>query len=171
MACVNNLKHVGLAFRVWDGDAKDGFPMRYATNAGGTQQYITGGNAFRHFQIMSNELDSDVKILVCPADNRLAAKDFTSLTSSNVSYFVAVDAAEEYPQMPLSGNRNLTTNGIELPSGLAMIASSANVGWSGEIHRNVGNVCMSDGSVQQFAFIKLIPSQISTSNSLRLAIP
>ncbi len=65
--CINNLKQVGLAFRVWEGDHGDKYPMAVSETNGGTMEFITGQNAFRHFLAMSNEL-STPKILVCPAD-------------------------------------------------------------------------------------------------------
>src|ERR1035438_10904304 len=70
--CVNNLKQDGLAFRLWEGDNGDKYPMAVSTNKNGTMEYTEDGNAFRHFQVMSNEL-STPKILVCPADDRTAA--------------------------------------------------------------------------------------------------
>ena len=33
--CVNNLKQVGLAFRIWEGDNGDKFPMSISSQAGG----------------------------------------------------------------------------------------------------------------------------------------
>jgi competence protein ComGC len=76
--CVNNLKQDGLAFRIWEGDNGDKYPMAVSTNKGGTMEYAEDGNAFRHFQVMSNEL-STPKILICPADDRTAAASFARL--------------------------------------------------------------------------------------------
>ena len=64
--CVNNLKQIGLAVRMWALDNKDIFPT--------------------NFICMSNEL-STPKILVCPADtNRVSADNFSSFTDANCSY-------------------------------------------------------------------------------------
>ncbi len=81
--CVNNLKQDGLAFRLWEGDNGDKYPMAVSTNKNGTMEY--GGDVFHHFQVMSNEL-STPKILACPADNRTAAATFAGLKNQNVSY-------------------------------------------------------------------------------------
>src|ERR1700743_710747 len=35
ISCVNNLKQVGLAFRVWGGDNNDRYPMAVASASGG----------------------------------------------------------------------------------------------------------------------------------------
>src|SRR5277367_1938035 len=89
--CVNNLKQCGLAFRIWEGDNGDQYPMNVPMAKGGTKEFDTGADTFRHFQVMSNEL-STPKILICPADIRTIAANFVSLKNKNVSYFVGLDA-------------------------------------------------------------------------------
>src|SRR5262245_1157101 len=66
MACVSNLKQVGLALRLWANDNKDKFPWNLS--------YTNGGSADSpdwtdHFRICSNELAS-TRILVCQADEK-----------------------------------------------------------------------------------------------------
>src|SRR5690349_60818 len=56
LCCVNSLKQTGLAFRIWAGDNGDNYPMAVSKTSGGTMELTTGPNAFRHFQVMSNEL-------------------------------------------------------------------------------------------------------------------
>ena len=70
--CVNNLKQVGLAVRIWVGDNNDRYPMSVAPNAGGagytgattttTVLWNTAANgassAYGVFQCMSNELST-----------------------------------------------------------------------------------------------------------------
>src|SRR5271165_1300080 len=41
--CVNNLKQVGLAFRIWEGDNGDKYPMSLSSTQGGASEFI--GNA------------------------------------------------------------------------------------------------------------------------------
>jgi len=78
--CVNNLKQVGLAFRIWEGDNGDKYPQAVNYTSGGAQDYIysqasagvvvPGGfsnNVAYCFAVMSNEL-STPKILNCPSD-------------------------------------------------------------------------------------------------------
>jgi hypothetical protein len=92
--CVNNLKHIGLAFRQWALDNGDRFPFNVATNEGGTWEWCAldgegfDASAFRHFQVLSNELNTPV-ILVCPNDKtRKPARDFAGLLAENVTYRV-----------------------------------------------------------------------------------
>jgi prepilin-type processing-associated H-X9-DG protein len=145
--CVNNLKQVGLAYRIWGGDNSDKYPMQVSTNKGGSLEYVAGGNAVRHFLCMSNDLGTP-RILACPADEeRKPAKTFHRLSNANVSYFVGIDADENIPYRFLSGDRNLTANGVELATGLVSVKSSDRLGWTGALHQNAGNIGFADGSV------------------------
>src|SRR5690348_17663883 len=38
--CVNNQKQVGLAFRIWEGDNGDHYPIAVASAQGGAQEYV-----------------------------------------------------------------------------------------------------------------------------------
>jgi len=94
ISCVNNLKQIGLAFRIWSVDHGDQFPFNTSTSKGGTLELCSRGaggfdqNSFQHFQVMSNEL-STPKILICPADpSKQLATTFANLQAINVSYQV-----------------------------------------------------------------------------------
>jgi len=168
--CVNNLKQDGLAFRIWEGDNNDRYPMAVSNRLGGSLEWVTGGNAFRHFVVMSNEL-STPKILVCPADTRQAAPDFAHLQNNNLSYFVGLDAKESDPQLFLTGDRNIT-NGLTPVRTVLFLPSSKPAGWTEMIHNRVGNLGLSDGSVQQLSTAGL-QDAIRSNNSVtnRIALP
>ena len=77
ISCVNNLKQVGIAFRLWEGDNNDRFPMSVSSTKGGALEAVYSGlntaaianyNLLNVFIVMSNEC-STPKILFCPADN------------------------------------------------------------------------------------------------------
>jgi prepilin-type N-terminal cleavage/methylation domain-containing protein len=123
--CVNNLKQVGLSFRMWSDDNNSQYPQAYAgsatyplvnsVNNGATAgaAWATSGaalNMYTVFMSMSNEL-STPKIIVCPGDTRSPATNFTTDLGNNknkeVSFFAARDATETLPQMFLSGDRNI----------------------------------------------------------------
>ena len=90
--CSNNLKQIGLSFRVWAIDNDGQFPFNVSTNAGGAMEFCVRGrdgfdsNAALHFQVMSNELSTPI-LLVCPKDwSTKPATGFYKLQANNVSY-------------------------------------------------------------------------------------
>ena len=110
ISCANNMKQIGLSFRVWAIDHNGNFPFNVITNNGGTLELCLPGsdgfdrNAAFHFQVMSNEL-STPKILVCPADTKKQpALDFRRLQPENVSYqvFSGTNVTEVYPGQVLA---------------------------------------------------------------------
>jgi prepilin-type N-terminal cleavage/methylation domain-containing protein len=147
--CTNNLKQIGLAFRIWEGDNGDKYPMAVPSAQGGAQEFASNLgttvaasgyiNVPYLFSVMSNEL-STPKVVLCPSDAsvRTVASGFVAnpanngapannynFTNGNVSYFVCGDAADAYPQMVLSGDRNIGT------SATAGAPSSGTVGGAG----------------------------------------
>jgi prepilin-type N-terminal cleavage/methylation domain-containing protein len=169
--CVNNLKQVGLSFRLWAGDNGDKYPMAVSTNVGGTMELVAAGAIYPHFTAMSNELGTP-KIIRCPSDDRNSATNFTSLSDSNISYFVCLNATNELnPDMWLAGDRNLT-NGSALVQGALMVPTNSPAGWTEKLHKLQGNLALADGSVQQLTsqrLRELLRSQ--TDSPLRLAMP
>jgi prepilin-type N-terminal cleavage/methylation domain-containing protein len=177
--CVSNLKQVGLAFRVWEGDNDDKYPMAVSTASGGAMETIASalnpttykaGDVTNAFLCMSNEL-STPKILACPSDARVVGSGATNFyefgfSLNYVSYFICGDASDDYPQMILTGDRNIgSTTSPGQPA--AVLSFGTNV-WSGigsplpnkknwpqwtwtqnDLHQRVGNLGMADGSVQQ----------------------
>jgi prepilin-type N-terminal cleavage/methylation domain-containing protein len=123
--CVNNLKNVGLSFRIFSTDNGDRFPFNISTNDGGSSEYVGAVAAnnplvWYHFAVLSNEL-STPKILACPSDGKVTeATSFAqSLGTAKVgtitpfnnnkflSYFIGFDASESSPQSFLAGDRNI----------------------------------------------------------------
>jgi hypothetical protein len=147
--CVNNLKQVGLAYRLWAGDNGDKFPMQVSTNTGGTMELVQSGAAYPHFQVMSNEL-STPKILTCPEDKlRVRTNHFgPALRDTSISYFIGLEADETLPSMWLAGDRNLTANGLEVKPGLFTFKANQIMGWSAQLHKHQGNIGLADGSAQ-----------------------
>jgi len=162
--CVSNIKQIGIAYRLWEDDHGDKYPMAVSVTNGGAMELVATGNVAAGFLVMSNEL-STPKILLCPEDTyRVRATNFSTLNSSNISYFVGLDAAETKPQLFLSGDDNFTIGGIPEKSGLLELSTNTPITWTSGRHvaynshfwtparyRFVGNIGMADGSVQQVA--------------------
>jgi len=97
--CINNLKQLGLAARVWGLDNKDTYPSNLI--------------------LMTNEMNTP-KILLCPADtNRPAALDWASFTAANCSYdYVAPGGSPNEPyrilfRCPIHGNLGLCDGSVQ----------------------------------------------------------
>jgi type II secretory pathway pseudopilin PulG len=170
--CINNLKQSGLAFRIWEGDNSDKLPMDVPMAKGGTKEFDTGADTFRHFQVMSNELNTP-KILICPADTRTVTNNFVRLKNQNVSYFVGLEANDEFPQRFLDGDRNIT--GESNPeNGILKLVPGQRVTWTQAIHANQGNIGLSDGSVQQCSNSRLrdaLRNSGDPTNTWRISLP
>jgi hypothetical protein len=154
--CVNNLKQIALATRVWEGDNNDKYPTAVSVTNGGAMELMTGPNAWRNFQVMSNELSTPI-VLFCPVEtdhDRFRATNFTFLNNSNLSFFVGIDASETNAAALLSGDHNLT-NGATVKNGLLKLAAGQPIGWTTEMHNKAGNIALSDGSVQQIDSVGL----------------
>jgi type II secretory pathway pseudopilin PulG len=148
--CASNLRQVGLAFRNWAGENGDRYPMQVQTNELGGPQFADAANSFRYFQVMSNELASP-KIVICPADDKVGATNFTSdFNGNHISYFIGLDADGSWPQGFLTGDSNIEIDG-KRGSGLMNIDTNQVVEWGKRVHNFAGNVGLSDGSVQQFS--------------------
>jgi prepilin-type N-terminal cleavage/methylation domain-containing protein len=138
--CVNNLKQIGLAFKVWAGDNGDRFPMAVGQAQGGAKEAIgrapaAGTQPFNNsfcqgvvsmFGVMSNELNTP-RVLYCPAESDSTRNQATMFVAAappggipagqvafnndqNVSYFIGVDALDAYPGMFLTGDHNMGNN-------------------------------------------------------------
>jgi prepilin-type processing-associated H-X9-DG protein len=169
-SCVNNLKQIGLAHRVFAQDHGDEFVFRIPREQGGSPEAVSSPQVFAHYAALSNELNSP-KVLVCPTDNqRRPAASFELLRNTNISYFVALDANGERPQSLLSGDRNIEAG--PLKNGFLLVLTSNSLpAWSSAMHNRAGNIGLADGSVQQVDNQRLRELISQQPLPVRLAIP
>ena len=148
--CVNNLKQIGVAFRVWGGDNGDKFPMEISATNHDAMNLITAGKAYVFWQIMSNELGTP-KILYCTADTpKAAATNFTTgFNDASISYFLNLDGNQSSPQMILTGDDNLALNNVPARTGILTLLTNSSVAWTSARHKFAGNIGIADSSVQQ----------------------
>jgi prepilin-type processing-associated H-X9-DG protein len=171
--CTNNLKQIGLGYRIWAGDYNDKYPMETSVTNGGTMGLADGRNAWINYFVMSKVL-STPKILQCPSDsNGFAATNFSAgFNNRNVSYFVGLDAGGNDPQALLSGDDNFEIGGVPVKSGLLELASNVPIVWSAARHKFAGNIGLADGSVQMLNNSGLVNWFHQTGlGTNRLAIP
>ncbi len=172
ISCVNNLKQMGTAYRIWANDNGDVFPAFAPLTNGGWKEYLARPNAgalcWTNYTIMQNELGQSAKVVVCPEDDRQAATNFNAGTFNNLtlSYFVGADANSDRPEALLGGDRNLTNLppgakeskgcGFSMANGLGddVLVNSA-LSWTKAIHSKsaagAGNILLGDGSVQEIS--------------------
>jgi prepilin-type N-terminal cleavage/methylation domain-containing protein len=93
ISCINNLKQVGTAYRIWSNDNGDKFPAQQTVALGGWNDYVTGlatGNGtseytYYNYCLMQNEMGQSPKVVVCPSDDRNANSNFFCLTLYGIS--------------------------------------------------------------------------------------
>ncbi len=171
--CSNNLKQIGLAFRIFANDNEEKLPWAVSTNQGGSREFLeVPFSAFRHFVVMSNELGTP-RLLVCPDDRRRTSASNVSSFRDNtsLSYFAGLDASDTNPVSFLSGDRFLGST--HAPSnGLLTLGSSTPLWWKNSPHGNGGNLALADGSVQQSDSRRLLQALRNTGLATnRLALP
>ena len=179
---INNLKQIGLAFRIFAEDHQGRFPHHVSTNEGGSAEFALGSRVneiWRHYQAMKDEL-STPKIVVSPApetEKRIIASTFHDTlppraardtvlfnTNRNVSYFVGYDANETMPGTLLAGNRGIT-NRMRMSTDQARVVrfgeritpnSNGYAGWDKYgAWKGQGNIAFGDGSVSILTSAKL----------------
>ena len=146
--CLNNLKQIGLGYRIWSNDNSDKFPWAVAITNGGS---MGTSDWTDHYRTCSNELQTP-KIIICPSDlQKKVALNWLVLDGDrNISFFVGTDADETKPATILSGDRNVYGGGggLDLTWNRGM-GTSIDASWLNTIHVNKGGIGLSDGSVQQ----------------------
>jgi type II secretory pathway pseudopilin PulG len=180
--CINNLKQTALAFRIWPSDQSDRYVTQRSVKNGGVMELVATGNVAAVFQVMSNELFTP-KLLFCPADasHHWATNFTTDFGNKNISYFVGLDAKDDYPMSILVGDDNFEISGVPAKSGVLLLSTNIPIAWTGERHHFDGNIAMTDGSVQTTtisgltnAIIKQCEHSEGTlgfTNHFRFAIP
>jgi len=159
--CISNLKQIGIAVRMFSMEHDALFPWHIDPAEGGTFG-ADAGLVWKDYASLWNELDTP-KILVCPSDKVTLATantwaEFGGSTNRNraVSYFVGLDAYEQVPASWVAGDRNLGGGGVDpchsvSTSGInaeELKAGNTAVAWTNNIHRKLGSIVLTDGSVQ-----------------------
>ncbi len=172
--CINNLKQIGVALRLWANDNQEQFPWVVTMEEGGSGWLVPPNSSdwTDNFRAVSNEL-STPKILACPTDKQKtpatalvspggggkpskssAAAPVTVTPWSkldgdrHISYFLGFDARESRPQTMLAGDRNVVGGGggQDLTWNTAL-GTSIDAAWDSTMHENSGHVLLSDASV------------------------
>jgi type II secretory pathway pseudopilin PulG len=184
IACLNNLKEIGTAYRLWADDHGGHTPASEVASRGGWSDLLTnadqGENCWTNYAILADAFGRNPKLVMCPADDRFVATEIVFHNNSNLAYFVGVSANTKSPRSILAGDRNLgggtvpdSDFGFSPASGEGndvAIPINGSVSWSLKMHSadkpaGAGNILMDDGSVQQ------VSSASFNKNWLRNAVP
>lgn len=185
LRCANNLKQVGLAYRIWASDNNDKYPMAVSVTNGGAMEFMNTADAWKTFQVMSNEL-STPKVIYCPEDALHAgcATNWGNDLKNKISYFIGVDATTN-ENVLLSGDDHFLINGSPVKPGLIEVTSNTPIAWDSSRHLSVethawifkkkaayGFIGLGDGSVQSVSCSGLTNSVQQTGLATnRLVIP
>ena len=184
-ACTNNLKQVLLAAKIWAGDNNDKYPMAISITNGGAMEYMNTADAWKTFQVMSNEL-STPKVIYCPEDSlRSYATNWGEDLKDKISYFIGRDATDTNPFAILSGDSNFLLNQSAVKPSLINVTTNDSLTWDATRHGSdtkpswftktrtgSGNLGLADGSVMSATSSDLAKQLQRTGFATnRLAIP
>lgn len=186
--CINNLKNVGLAFRVFATDHDSRFPWQVPANEGGSADSAQRPELlWRHFLVMTNAYmrsynHDSPKYLWCPKDSDKRPAEVFQLTSANrnavvfagnqhLSYFLGLGAntndwGGDSADGVLSGDRNLMVNGKAVGPGSVGLSGGQSLGFNPkQLHGKWGHLLLADGSVQE-AWSNRVVQATSATNLL-----
>ena len=167
IACVNNLRQVGLGLHMWADDNEGRYPWLTQVAEGGSK---TLDKAYLHYALISNEI-AVPKVLRCPSDRSKnpamnfgdGPQGFLTLGDSALSFFVGTEGDQNRPSMHISGDRNVVgskgqtcTPAAITTKVITSLNPNNNPSWDSEVHVFTGNMGMTDGSVQQLNRSRLL---------------
>ena len=165
ISCINNVKQLGCAYIIWAGDNQNKHPMEISVTNGGAMELMGTSDAWKVFQVMSNEL-STPKVIYCPSDSLHgnAATNWGDDLKNKISYFIGLDTMDARPSAFLSGDGNFLLNNAPADYGFVNVATNATLAWDTTRHfgeskqgwftktkTGAGNIGLADGSVQSLS--------------------
>jgi prepilin-type processing-associated H-X9-DG protein len=164
--CVNNLKNLGLALRIFATDNEGQFPWMVPIEKGGSWEELGDTNRiWRHFQALSNELSTPM-ILLCRSSPQTQTTRFGPRMTNDpghhrqfshnnhVSYFLTTGFVDGDAHGILSGDRNLTRSGQAIRGRIHPATNDVFGFTKPGHHAGDGNLLFADGSVQQVSSSK-----------------
>jgi prepilin-type N-terminal cleavage/methylation domain-containing protein len=146
VACVNNLKQLGLGLRLWATDQGDKYPWNVPVINGGAAGSPDWTDNIR---AVSNQV-LNTKIPVCPRDlQRIVAPSWPVMEGNvNVSYLIGKSFTQARTQDIIVGDFNVIGGGGGLDATWnVFVGSSIDAAWDTNLHVLKGNFALGDGSV------------------------
>ena len=194
--CINNLREIGIGFRLWANDNHEQFPWTVAVADGGSGWLVNvpqPDDWTDNYRAASNELVTP-KILVCPTDKHRTtplalagpsskkaaaaapAQTAWSLLDGNkhISYFLGLDAQESKPQSILAGDSGISSGyALQDLTFSGANGTSIDVTFDATMHEGSGHIVLSDASVHHVStaqFREYIITSITSGNASNAVI-
>lgn len=154
IACLSQLKQIGLGFISFAHDHGDRFPFQVPVKDGGTLELIQLARqaqddvyyAYAHFQAISNEVN-EPRIFACPADYRTPAATMREMKNENLSYLIAINAEFAKPDSLLAADRHMRVDGLS--GSIQKISAISQPAWTSAGHEFKGNLLFAGGHVER----------------------
>jgi prepilin-type N-terminal cleavage/methylation domain-containing protein len=157
--CVSNLRQIAFAARANALDHDGQLPGERDALSFRTAGTPPGAATWRFFAAISNEMADVAAVVVCPSSPQITTNTLSGGFRGGrfLSYFASLSASETEPNELLVGDRNLgdlTQPPLREYGGRVTPVIGSNF-WQvaflpGTFHRSVGNIALTDGSVQMF---------------------
>lgn len=172
--CLYNLKQIVLSMYMFGEDHNGRFPTSHAN---GDAINYDSNRLTSIFQATSSYGLTNPILLICPTDTRKAAKNFNSLKTENISYFLSIDVKQGMTTTIAAGDRNLRVSGVAVKPGLFTLSPDLKISWTPEMHSkysggSCGNVALGDGVARMCRikdFAPIVKQQDIPTN--RLIVP
>lgn len=166
--CEKQLKGMSLGFLAFANDnespeqRKGVFPMQVPLERLALTQSTQAPSSAIYFRATSNELAVPA-VLHCPSDKgRQRCTDWGLLSTTNISYFLSLDARPDTPEAVLFGDRHLDSVPPRGGSRLELKQTTA-VAWARTLHDGCGQIALADGSVKHICYSERKPDLFATS--------
>jgi prepilin-type N-terminal cleavage/methylation domain-containing protein/prepilin-type processing-associated H-X9-DG protein len=165
--CLNNLRQIGISFQQFADDHQNRYPMQVAEDEGGAREATERATNRIGFLVLASDNFAAVerelvipKLLVCRAERRQAAENFTELNDFHVSYLLATNALPGSSISVLAADRNLethrpTTDGNGDTNTVLLFGAGT--------HQRRGNVLLADGRVEWLRGLGVPPVEVFPS--------
>lgn len=181
LACMSNLRQIGIGLLLYASDHRDQFPWQISTNSAVSREAVESRPASEHFAVLTN-YSLPLATFVCPTDRaRATATNYSDFDNANLSYFVALSTTmmngSNVWRLILAGDRHLSVDGQVVKPGFCALNEHSSPGWTKELHKpesnlTHGSLLFADGHAQ-FVPAKNLPKMFKDQPvaASRLVVP
>ncbi len=150
--CMSNQRQIAIALELFQSDHDEKYPWQVSITNNGSLELMAKGLASDRYSTLAAYLGNQPRTLICPADKaRQAATNFSSLTNTNISYFLNLDVITNMNSI-LTGDRNLEFAWRQINPGIFIQTTNTVLKWMAGFHgpqtKPYGVISFADGHVQ-----------------------